>query len=156
MQNLKFKTLFVLLFLQAVYLGSPSTVNAEEMACETHTGVTVDVKPGDAINKVNLSSRGLLPVAVLTTEDFDASLFTAEMAHLSDAGMLMGCGGAEAVRWAHTDVDEDGDIDLVFFFRVQDLNLTLDSTAVMLMAHGAYGSAMIHIMGMDTVLVKPK
>jgi hypothetical protein len=45
--------------------------------------------------------------------------------------------------------------DLVFFFRVQDLNLTANTTAVTLMGHGSYDSMMIHIMGSEAVTVRP-
>jgi hypothetical protein len=119
--------------------------------------VSIDVKPADYPNKINLSAKGLLPVAVLTTEGFDASQFTPEMAHLSDAdiAMTMGCVGAAAVRWNYSDVNGDGQLDLVFFFKIQDLNLTSGSTAATLMAHGSYSSTVIHIEGTDSVLVKP-
>lgn len=155
MKKLRLIILVNLLVLQALYLASPSTVQAEEMTCEPHRSVEVDIKPDDDPNQINLSARGLLPVAVLTTQQFDASLFTPEMAHLSDAALAMGCAGAEAIRWNHDDVNGDGELDLVFFFRVQDLNLTSDSTAAILMAHGSYDSTDIHIMGTDPVLVKP-
>jgi hypothetical protein len=74
---------------------------------------------------------------------------------LSDAAAPMGCAGAAAVRWNYTDVNGDGLVDLVFFFPIQDINLTLSTTAVILMAHGTYGSTIIHIEGTDSVLVKP-
>lgn len=155
MKKLLLRTLVTLLAIQALYLVSPTSAHAHEMTCHPHTPVVIDVKPGDSITKINLSARGLLPVAVLSTDTFDASLFSTEMAHLSDAGTAMGCEGAEAVRWNYSDVNGDGLLDLVFFFRVQDLDLTPDSMAVMLMAHGSYEGTMIHIMGTETVIVKP-
>ena len=155
MKKLLLRTLVTLLAIQALYLVSPSGVRAEEMLCHPHKDVVIDVKPGDRITKINLAARGLLPVAVLSTDTFDASLFSPEMAHLGDAGAAMGCEGAEEVRWNYSDVNGDGLLDLVFFFRVQDLDLTMDSTAVMLMAHGPYAGTMIHIMGTEAVIVKP-
>jgi len=157
MKKFMFRTLIALLALPVWFLAAPAAVRAEEMTCPEHTPVTIDVKPGDETNKINLSSKGILPVAVLSTADFDASLFTPEMAHLSDAGiaMTMGCVGADAVRWSYVDVNGDGRLDLVFFFRVQELNLTSASTAVTLMAHGSYGSTDIHIAGTAPVQVKP-
>jgi hypothetical protein len=151
-----FRTLIALLAIPVWFTGV-TAVHAEEMTCPEHTPVTIDIKPGEASNKINLSARGLLPVAVLTTQDFDASQFTPEMAHLSDANiaMTMGCVGADAVRWNYADVNGDGRLDLVFFFRIQELNLTSGSTAATLMAHGSYGSTSIHILGTDSVQVKP-
>ncbi len=37
------------------------------------TTVTVDIKPGSNTNPINLASRGVIPVAILTTNTFDAS-----------------------------------------------------------------------------------
>ena len=156
MKKLMLSILVAILALPVWFLGGATAVHAEEMTCPDHTAVTVDVKPGDHRNKINLSARGLLPVAVLTTDAFDASQFTPEMAHLSDANiaMDMGCVGADAVRWKYEDVNHDGRLDLLFFFRIRDLNLTPSSTAATLMAHGTYGSTDIHIMGTDSVRVK--
>lgn len=157
MKKLILSTLVAVLALPVWFLGGARVVHAEEMTCPEHTVVTVDIKPGDDPDKINLSANGLLPVAVLTTQDFDAGQFTPEMAHLSDASiaMTMGCVGADAVRWNYADVNDDGQLDLVFFFRIQELNLTSSSTAATLMAHGAYGSTSIHIIGTDSVQVKP-
>jgi hypothetical protein len=156
MKKLIVSILVAVLALPVWFLGGVTAVYAEEMTCSDHTAVTIDIKPGDRSNKINLSARGLLPVAVLTTADFDASQFTPEMAHLSDASiaMSMGCVGADAVHWNYVDVNHDGQLDIVFFFRIQDLNLTSHSTAATLMAHGRYGSTDIHILGTDSVRVK--
>jgi hypothetical protein len=154
MKKLILKSLITVLTLQALFFAGPSAVHAQEETCPPPTQVVVDVKPGSDTNKINPSASGLLPVAVISTSDFDASLFMPEMAHLSDAASPMGCEGATAVRWAYTDVNGDGLIDLVFFFRIQDLNLTTSTTQVMLMAHGTYNGVPIHIEGTDSVIVK--
>ena len=156
MKKLLTRTILLALVVQALYLARPSIAQAEEM-CNPVT-VTIDVKPGDSVNKINLSSKGLLPVAVLSiTGGFDASQFTPEKANLGDASVGMSCEGAEAVRWRYEDVNGDGLVDLVFFFKVQELRLSLTTTTttVMLMAHGSYGSMpLFHIMGTDSVIVK--
>lgn len=151
------KTLAAILAVQSLYFVGASTVFAQEMTCPEHTPVTVDIKPGDYLNKINLSSKGVVAVAVLSTEDFDASLFTPEEAHLSDASIAMteGCGGATAIRSTYEDVNRDGQLDLIFFFKTRELNLTSSSTAATLMAHGTYDSTALHIMGTDLVVVKP-
>ncbi len=149
------RTLVAVLAIQTLFFASPLNVRAQEETCPPPTPVDIDIKPADAQNKINLSAKGLLPVAVLTTQDFDASNFTPEMAHLSDAAIAMSCVGAEAVRWNYSDVNSDGHLDLIFFFRIQDLNLTPSSTAATLMAHGTYNSIVTHIEGTDSVLVKP-
>jgi hypothetical protein len=153
MTNLSRRIWVAWLVLPALLLVHPSSARAEEMVCSP-VAVVVDVKPGDSVNKINLSARGLLPVVVLSTPEFEAGSFAPEMAHLSDATAPMDCSGAAAVRWADADVKGDGLVDLVFFFRVQDLALSGDTTKVILMAHGTCGGEELHIMGTDAVIVK--
>src|SRR6266540_2065012 len=155
MKKLIFGTLITTLVLQVLFFDNLSAVRAEEMSCPLPTYVTIDIKPGNSQNRIKLSSNGVLAVAVLTTQDFDASQFTPEMAHLSDASIAMTCEGAAAIRWKLEDVNGDRQLDLVFFFRIQDLDLTTSSTAATLMAHGSYNSTPTHIVGTDSVLVKP-
>jgi len=157
MREMLSRILIIALVLGGFSFASWSPARADEMTCPEPTPVSVDIKPGSYPNKINLSSQGLVPVAVLTTQDFDASQFAPEMAHLNDAktDMSQGCTGAAAVRWNLSDVNGDGNLDLVFFFRTQDLNFTVSTTAATLMAHGSYGGTPVHIMGTDTVVVKP-
>ena len=156
MQKLIVRTVVTVLTIQLLFLVNPSSAYAQEEDCHP-TAVSIDVRPGDAANRINLSAKGLLPVAVLTTEGFDASLFAPEMAHLSDASLERHCAGAAAARWNHDDVNDDGRLDLVFFFPIKELNLTLSSTEVRLMAHGPYDSNVsdiMHIEGTDSIVVK--
>jgi len=57
--------------------------------------VAVDIKPGSCPNPLNVRSRGVLPVAVLGTEDFDVTLI--DPASVSLAGVA-------PLRWAMEDV----------------------------------------------------
>ncbi len=157
MKKMILQVLIILLLLGALSLPAQSIASAVEMTCPEHTSVSIDIKPGSYPNIIRLSSRGMVRVAVPTTQDFDASQFTPEMAHLSDASIAMmeGCTGAIAQRWSLDDENGDGRLDLVFFFKTQDLNLTLSSTAATLMAHGNYGLTTLHIVGTDLVQVKP-
>lgn len=147
----------VVLLVGLLPLFSWTSAQADETTCPTHTLVDIDVKPGNDQNRVKLSSNGVIAVAVLSTPDFVASQFTPEMAHLSETDIAMneGCGGAMAVRWSLDDENADGQLDLVFFFKIQDLNLTLNSTSATFMAHGTYGATPLHIMGTDSVKVVP-
>ena len=153
-----FLLVLALLFVLAVLAFTPGSIaRADEMSCPTPVPVSIDIKPGSYPNSIKLSSQGLLPVAVLTTSDFDASQFQPEMAHLNDAsaGMTAGCTGAMSVSWKLADVNKDRKLDLVFFFQIQDLTLTPASTAATFMAHGTYEGTTIHIMGTDSVRVVP-
>jgi len=74
--------------------------------------VDIDIKPGSFPNSINLGSNGVIPVAILTTDDFDATTVVPE---------TVGFGPWDAlpVHWALEDVDCDGDIDMIFQFNVQ-------------------------------------
>jgi len=85
---------------------------------DAETG-SIDIKPGSDDNSINLKSRGVVPVAVLTTEVFDAGTI--------DPGTVL-FAGASPVRSTLEDVDEDGDLDMLFHFKTQDLELDENST----------------------------
>jgi hypothetical protein len=78
--------------------------------------VAIDIKPGDAANLINLNSNGVLPVAVLTTPDFDAA--TVDTSDLSRIrfGDVNGEARVSPLRGALEDVDGDGDLDLILQF----------------------------------------
>ena len=82
-------------------------------------GMTIDIKPGDEQNNINLNSKGVVPVAILTTEQFDAVTIDPATAVFA---------GASPERWSLEDVDGDGDADVMFHFRTQELDLNPDST----------------------------
>jgi uncharacterized delta-60 repeat protein len=91
------------LFALARYLGDTSSV----------IEVTVDIKPGAAPNTVNPRSRGVIPVAVLSSDSFDA-------ASIDPLTVQLGPGGASEShgRGHFEDVNMDGRPDLVLHFRV--------------------------------------
>ena len=106
--------------------------------------VEIDIKPSSDPNSINLGSKGVVPVAVLTTDNFDASSvnpITVEFA------------GASPVRWTMEDVDSDGDLDMLFHFKTQDLVLDEDSTEATLIGETNSGNP---IKGTDTVNIVPK
>lgn len=87
--------------------------------------VRIDVRPGSDRNPVNLRSRGVLPVAVLSEADFDAP---SEVVRRSltfgatgEEPSLRGCGSPE-------DVDGDGLEDLVCHFELGETGFTSQST----------------------------
>jgi hypothetical protein len=85
----------------------------------------IDIKPGDEQNNINLKSSGVVPVAVLTTDQFDAATVDPATAQFA---------GAAAKHWGLEDVDNDGDDDVIFHFRTQELDLDEDSTEATLTA----------------------
>ncbi len=76
--------------------------------------IKIDIKPGGNPNNINLKSKGVVPVAILSTETFNASNVDPESVTFA---------GASHVRWTMEDVDNDGKDDMLFHFKTQDLNL---------------------------------
>lgn len=99
--------------------------------------VDVDIKPGSDVNPVNTKSKGVIPVAILSTVDFD-------VADIDVDSVMFGPNGAtESHGKAHLeDVNDDGLDDLVLHFKTQDsgigkddieacvVGFTLDGTAI--------------------------
>jgi len=71
--------------------------------------IDIDIKPGSEPNPINLKSNGVIPVAILTTDAFDASDVDPPKARFE---------GAPPVRWMFVDVDGDRDLDLLLYFRI--------------------------------------
>jgi ELWxxDGT repeat protein len=76
--------------------------------------VRIDIKPGDDANTLNLASKGLLTVALFTSNNFDATQ--------AAIGTIV-FAGAHVREWQYIDVDGDGRLDLLLSFRVQETNL---------------------------------
>jgi hypothetical protein len=104
---------------------------------------TIDIKPGSYPNSINLNSKGVVPVAVLTTNGFGAN--TVDPVTVVFAG-------AYPLRWATEDVDYDGDLDLIFHFATQELDLNDESSDATLTGQTFGG---MPIEGTDTVNVAP-
>ena len=73
--------------------------------------VEIDIKPGSYPNSINPQARGVIPVAILTTEDFDASEVDASTVAIE--GVLAKQKGKSGKHGSLEDVDSDGDLDLV-------------------------------------------
>jgi YVTN family beta-propeller protein len=106
--------------------------------------ISIDIKPGSYPNSINLKSRGKVPVAILTTDDFDAQYVDPETCVFA---------GAEPLRWNMIDLGRDGDVDMILHFKTQELNLNQNSTEASLVCE-IYGGTQIK--GTDSVSIVPK
>ena len=91
--------------------------------------VDLDIKPGSDPNAINCTTaKGVIPVAILTTSDFDATTVDHTTVTFEGASEIhVSKKTGVAVRHVE-DVDDDGDLDLVFHFRFGDTGLTCDSS----------------------------
>lgn len=89
--------------------------------------VAIDIKPGSFPNSIDPRSIGVIPVAILTTDSFDATT-------VDPTTVLFGPTGIEAapVRSALEDVDGDGDTDMVLFFKTRATGIQCGDTSASL------------------------
>ncbi len=91
--------------------------------------VAVDIKPGSDPNSINCTNdKGVIPVAILTTPDFDATAVDHTTVTFEGATETHIDKKTGLPRRHEEDVDGDGDTDLVFHFRFGDTSLDCSST----------------------------
>ncbi|MCD6393231.1 MAG: LamG domain-containing protein [Planctomycetes bacterium] len=89
--------------------------------------ISVDIKPGSCPNPFNVKSKGVLPVAILGSEDFDVSTIVPTSIRLADVAPIRNI--YEDVAGPVTDANEcgcttegpDGYPDLVLKFKTQEV-----------------------------------
>jgi hypothetical protein len=108
--------------------------------------VKIDVKPGDEPTMVERNRGGFLPVAIISTDQFDAVSLDVASIRIGPTGTE-----AEAARTTKSDVNEDKRTDLLVLVRVQDLNIKCGDTAIRMTAKTNDGVA---VEGMEAVKVE--
>ena len=109
----------------------------EKAVPERVLSVYVDIKPGSCPNPFNIKTKGVLPVAVLGTEDFDVTTIDPATIQLTREGYEV---GVSPLRWSYEDVatpfegelcechdlNGDGYMDLTLKFKTQEVKDTLE------------------------------
>ncbi|TVM00363.1 MAG: hypothetical protein CV087_14655 [Candidatus Brocadia sp. WS118] len=103
----------------------------------------IDIIPGNDTNPINLKSKGVIPVGILTTDGFNAT-------SVDPFSVVFGPNEArEADQQGQIeDVDGDGDMDLKLDFRVQEAGIRCDDTSLSLRGQTFDGEA---IAGVDFI-----
>ena len=83
--------------------------------------VDVDIKPGSYPNSVNLGSNGVVPVAILSTLDFDATTVDPVTVTLAGADVAVRGKGNRYLA-SEEDVDGDGLVDLMLHIETENLD----------------------------------
>jgi len=155
----KKKVLFVCLAM--ALMVAPAVMLAAPVAA-IPPNVSVDIKPGSCPNAVNVVGKGVLPVAIVGTEDFDVTQIDLTSVELE---------GVAPLRWALEDVatpfedllcdchedGPDGYLDLILKFDKQDVIAGLGShvSTVLLTLTGNLLSG-APIVGEDCVLIRAR
>ena len=142
------------LTVQASYFGVPYdglwftfnniTTGAGLTEPETLDAV-IDIKPGSDINPINLKSKGLVPVAILTTDNLDA--LTVDFNSIFFAG-------AKPVKWEIQDIDGDGNDDVLLHFKTGELADLSSSSTEAVLTGATLDSTLIS--GKDSVKILPQ
>lgn len=126
-------------------LDAPVTIRTGTCPIE----VNLDIKPGSDPNAVNPDGRGLIPVAILHTDDFNP-VDRADVSTLrfGDPENVDG-DGAEAAHSGHAeDIDQDGDKDLILHFPTSEADFEGDEDEGKLIGKTNGGTSLF---GTDTV-----
>src|SRR5437867_4787891 len=101
------------------------------------------IKPGTFPNSINPRGKGVIPVAILTTDTFDATT-------IDPTTVRFGSNGTEAapVQSSLEDVDGDGDTDMILHFKTQDTGIVCGDTSASLTGETFGGQA---IEGSDSI-----
>lgn len=98
--------------------------------------VVIDVKPGSSENPINVTSKGVIPVAIMGTKTFDPCTIDGETVRFGPAM-------AKAVHYALKDVNKDGRIDMVLQFETQEAGIQAGDTSALLTGPSFFGSDVI-------------
>jgi len=128
-------------------VGASSTSNGARHAAlwtfKLATAIAIDVKPGSAPNSVNPRSHGVIPVAILTTDDLDATTVNPQSVRFGPNN------AAEAHGRSHVeDVNGDGRPDAVFHFRTDETGIQCGDTQAILKGETLGGNA---VQGTDSI-----
>lgn len=105
--------------------------------------IMIDIKPGSWPNSINLRNMGVIPVAVFSTEEFDATLIDMRRTRFGPAGtkLVHESGHIE-------DVNLDGIADLVLHFDISDSGIECGDESAGLLSVDVAG---LSISGTDLV-----
>jgi len=107
-----------------------------EVSALPELSADIDIRPGTDSNPFNPKSQGVISVAILTTSQFNATRVNA-------TSVRFGVTGTEAasVHTVLTDVDHDGDIDMVVHVRTQETRIPCGTSSAVLKGQTLSGEA---------------
>ena len=141
----------MIMALMLVMGGSFVLAQPQESATEEKPTfyLSIDIMPGSDLNNIDTRSHGKIPVAILSTEEFDAPSqvdpHSLTFGPTGDERSLAFCSGAE-------DVNGDGLKDLICHFYTQNTGFHCGDTTATLKGKTVQG---IPIEGSDSVNIVP-
>jgi hypothetical protein len=104
----------------------------------------IDIKPMSGTNEINLNSKGVIPVAIFSSNVFDATT-------INPLSVLFGPDAAEETHGTghFEDVNEDGYIDLMLHFETRETGLICNDTEAVLTGETTDGQL---FKGVDSII----
>src|SRR5262249_26115577 len=109
--------------------------------------INLDIKPGDPVGNINLSSNGVIPVAILSNPGFDATT------QINATSLTFGPTGNEtgpARSPDKIDINQDGLLDLVCYFQTKSAGFKIGDVVGILKGKTTQGDA---VQGWDAVRI---
>ena len=114
--------------------------------------VEIDIKPGSYPNAINLGSNGLIPVAILSSDEFHAATVDPETVELS--GLTVAAKGKGDKYLAHEeDVNEDGLTDMVVQVATDNFEPSSLQDGYAVLTGETFGGILIE--GVDEITIVP-
>ncbi|MGB5279504.1 MAG: C1 family peptidase, partial [Gammaproteobacteria bacterium] len=131
---------------------------ADNRACVQlgQVGVSIDIKPSDAANRINPYTKSVIPVAILTTSVAEGDPLDFDAMEVDPKSVRFGPDQAEAVNSRRKDVDNDGDPDLLLSFRTQQTGIACGDTEATLTGTTFSGQLFTGTDSIKTVGCKPR
>lgn len=112
--------------------------------------VPIDIKPDSDLNPINLDSNGLIPVAIFSSPEFDAT--QVDPTSISIAGAMVAVLGNGKPMAHEEDVNGDGFVDIVVQIETQSFD-DLRLTGIVELKGTTFGGE--NIVGYDEVIIVP-
>jgi hypothetical protein len=139
-------------FVYTISDGNGGTAEATVNVAVSPRNVLIDIKPGSYPNSINLGSNGVVPVAILSEPDFDATLVDPGTVSLAGAGVAVRGKGSRLL--AHEeDVNDDGLLDLVLQVETENLKEEELQAGSGTIVGATYEG--VPIIGSDTITIVP-
>jgi hypothetical protein len=129
------------------------TIPAQEITVATTAfkTVPVDIKPGALPKTINLGSQGNVPVAILSTSDFDATTVNPYTVKIGAASVNVK-GKKGTLQESISDANGDGPLDMIVHFDTQALGLTNNAVEICVSGETTGG---IRFIGCNPITIVP-
>ncbi len=127
--------------------GNAVPVKFNWLVTSAQVGVKIDIRPHSSTNRINLSSPGLVAVAIFGSSTFDATLVDPATVTLAGAPAVKIFGKFYTLTF---DLNRDRKIDRILWFEADKLQLTTASTEAELLGKTVFGAA---FRGVDKVQI---